>query len=108
MGESAEEMAVRNEIPGTRRDELAVRSHHRAAAAIASGRLASEVIPVETEGKTVHTDTIVRADTSVEKLAKLKPAFAKQGTLTAGNSTPLTDGGAAVLLMTRRRPRRWA
>jgi acetyl-CoA acyltransferase len=99
MGESAEEMAVRNEIPREAQDELAVRSHHRAAAAIASGRLASEVIPVETEGKTVHTDTIVRADTSVEKLAKLKPAFAKQGTLTAGNSTPLTDGGAAVLLM---------
>jgi acetyl-CoA acyltransferase len=47
----------------------------------------------------VHTDTLVRAQTSVEKLAKLKPVFAKNGTLTAGNSSPLTDGGAAVLLM---------
>jgi acetyl-CoA acyltransferase len=100
MGEAAEEMARRNEISRAAQDELAARSHHRAAAAIASGRLRVEVAPVQTPGGAwVHTDTLVRAQTSVEKLAKLKPVFAKNGTLTAGNSSPLTDGGAAVLLM---------
>jgi acetyl-CoA acyltransferase len=100
MGESAEKMAVRNEISRQAQDEFAVRSHHRAAAAIASGRFRDEVAPVETpSGKWVHDDTIVRGDTSVEQLAKLRPVFAKDGSLTAGNSSPLTDGAAAVLLM---------
>jgi acetyl-CoA acyltransferase len=100
MGEAAEEMARRNEIPRAAQDELAARSHHRAAAAIAEGRIADEIVPVRTpDGRWVHGDTIVRGDTSVEKLAKLRPVFAKDGTLTAGNSTPLTDGAAAVLLM---------
>lgn len=100
MGESAEKMAARNEISRQAQDEFAVLSHHRAAAAIASGRLRDEVAPVETpSGKWVHDDTIVRGDTSVEQLAKLRPVFAKHGSLTAGNSSPLTDGAAAVLLM---------
>ncbi len=100
MGESAEEMAKRNEISREAQDEFAVRSHHRAAAAIASGRLRKEIAKVETpDGKIVTADTIVRADTSVEQLAKLRPVFAKDGTLTAGNSSALTDGAAAVLLM---------
>jgi acetyl-CoA acyltransferase len=100
MGESAEKMAVRNEISRQAQDEFAVRSHHRAAAAIASGRFRDEVAPVELpSGKWVHEDTIVRGDTSVEKLAKLRPVFAKHGSLTAGNSSPLTDGASAVLLM---------
>jgi acetyl-CoA acyltransferase len=103
MGESAEEMARRNEIPRAAQDELAVRSHHRAARAIAAGRFVDEMTAVEVPAngapaRWVHADTIVRGDTSVEKLAKLRPAFARDGTLTAGNSTPLTDGGAAVLL----------
>ncbi|HXI59068.1 MAG TPA: acetyl-CoA C-acyltransferase [Polyangia bacterium] len=105
MGESAEEMARRNEIPRAAQDELAVLSHQRAAAAIASGRFAAEVVPVEVGGRWVHTDTIVRADTSVEKLSKLKPVFAADGTLTAGNSSPLTDGAAAVLLMSEDKAR---
>lgn len=100
MGEAAERMAARNEITREQQDEFAVRSHHRAAAGIRSGRLRDEVAPVETpEGKTVTTDTLVRAETSVEKLAKLRPVFSKKGTLTAGNSSALTDGAAAVLLM---------
>jgi acetyl-CoA acyltransferase len=100
MGESAEDMAKRNEISREAQDEFAVRSHHRAAAAIASGRLRKEIAKVETpDGKIVTADTIVRADTSVEQLAKLRPVFAKDGTLTAGNSSALTDGAAAVLLM---------
>jgi acetyl-CoA acyltransferase len=104
MGESAERMARRNEIGREAQDEFAVRSHHRAAAAIASGRFRDEVVPVETPGGGwVHNDTLVRADTTVAKLAKLRPAFAKQGTLTAGNSSPLTDGAAAVLLMSEER-----
>ena len=100
MGQSAEQMARRNEINREAQDEFAVRSHHRAAAAVASGRLRKEIAAVQTpEGKTVAADTLIRADTSVEKLAKLRPAFEREGTLTAGNSSPLTDGAAAVLLM---------
>ncbi|MEZ4445564.1 MAG: acetyl-CoA C-acyltransferase [Polyangiaceae bacterium] len=100
MGEAAEEMAQRNEISREAQDDFAVQSHHRAAAAIASGRFDDEVAPVKTKaGRWVHADNLVRADTSVDKLAKLKPVFAKDGTLTAGNSSPLTDGAASVLLM---------
>jgi acetyl-CoA acyltransferase len=106
MGEAAEAMARRNEISREAQDELALRSHQRAAAAIASGRFAGEVAPVETPGgKWVHGDTLVRGDTSLEKLGKLRPVFAKDGTLTAGNSSPLTDGGAAVLLMSEDKAR---
>jgi acetyl-CoA acyltransferase len=106
MGESAERMARRNEITREAQDELAARSHHRAAAAIASGRFDAEVVPVQTPaGKWVHGDGLVRADTSVDKLAKLRPVFAKDGTLTAGNSSPLTDGAAAVLLMSEEKAR---
>ncbi|HEY5925194.1 MAG TPA: acetyl-CoA C-acyltransferase [Kofleriaceae bacterium] len=100
MGEAAEEMARRNEISRAAQDELAARSHQRAAAAIATGRFADEVIPLQApDGRWVHTDRIVRGDTNASALAKLRPVFAKDGTLTAGNSTPLTDGAAAVLLM---------
>ena len=106
MGKAAERMAKRNEIPREAQDELAARSHHRAAAAIASGRFDDEIVPVHTpDGKWVHGDGLVRADTSAEKLAKLRPVFAKDGTLTAGNSSPLTDGGAAVLLMSEEKAR---
>ncbi len=106
MGESAERMAKRNEITREAQDEFAVRSHHRAAAAISSGRFDGEVVPVQSpDGKWIHADGLVRADTSVEKLAKLRPAFAKDGTLTAGNSSALTDGAAAVLLMSEEKAR---
>ena len=100
MGESAESMAQRNGVSRETQDAYALRSHQRAAAAIESGRFASEVTPVTTpDGNVVHTDDIVRGDTSLEKLAKLRPAFARDGTVTAGNASPLTDGAAAVLLM---------
>ena len=100
MGEAAEEMARRNGISRAAQDELAVASHHRAAAAVRSGRFDNEVFPVHLpNGERVHADGLIRADTSVEKLERLRPVFAKNGTLTAGNSSPLTDGGAAVLLM---------
>ncbi len=104
MGESAERMAKRNEVSRQAQDEFAVRSHHRAAAAIAAGLFDDEIVPVQNPaGKWVHADGLVRADTSVEKLSKLRPVFAKDGTLTAGNSSALTDGAAAVLLMSEER-----
>ncbi len=99
MGEAAEDMARRHGISRAAQDAFAVRSHHRAAAAWEAGRFADEVVPVTTpDGRVVARDTIVRADTSVEAMAKLRPAFAKDGTLTAANSTPLTDGAAAVIV----------
>ena len=100
MGEAAEEMARRNEISREAQDEFAERSHHRAAAAIAAGRFDDEIVPVKTpEGKWVHHDQLVRGSTSKEKLSKLRSVFAKNGTLTAGNSSALTDGASCVLLM---------
>ncbi len=106
MGEAAERMASRNEIRREAQDELALRSHQRAARAIASGRFDGEVTKIETpEGAWIHGDGLVRGDTSMEKLSKLKPAFAENGTVTAGNSSPLTDGAAAVLLMSEDKAR---
>jgi acetyl-CoA acyltransferase len=106
MGEAAEKMATRNEIGRAEQDEFAARSHHRAAAAIASGRFDEEVCTVTTpDGGKVYADGLVRADTSVEKLARLRPVFAREGTLSAGNSSPLTDGAAAVLLMSEDKAR---
>jgi acetyl-CoA acyltransferase len=105
MGESAERMAKRNEISREAQDALAARSHHRAARAIATGRFDGEVIGVETSSGTIHTDGLVRADTSEAKLAKLRPVFAKDGSITAGNASPLTDGAAAVLLMSEEKAR---
>ena len=100
MGESAEKMAARNQISRKTQDIFAMQSHQRAAKAIETGRFASEITPVELPNKSkIHADNIVRGNTSLEKLSKLKPVFAKNGTLTAGNSSTLTDGAAAVLIM---------
>lgn len=99
MGEAAEKMARRNGISRESQDAFAVASHHRAAAAIASGRFEREVAPVQAKGKTVYADGLVRAQTAVDKLAKLRPVFAKDGSVTAGNASPLTDGAAATLIM---------
>ena len=100
MGESAERMAKRNEITREAQDAFALASHKRAAKAIADGLFDDEIVPVITPDRgEVRADGLVRADTSMEKLAKLRPVFAKDGTLTAGNSSALTDGASAVLLM---------
>lgn len=103
MGEAAEEMARANGISRREQDEFAIGSHRRAHAAQASGRFASELVPVEVsrngDTRIVDRDGLVRPDTSLEKLARLEPAFAAGGSVTAGNSSPLTDGAAAVLLM---------
>lgn len=105
MGESAERMAQRFEISRAAQDEFAARSHQRAAQAIASGLFDDEVTPVQTESGWVHADGIVRADCTVDKLQKLRPVFAKQGTITAGNASALTDGAAAVVLMSEDKAR---
>ncbi len=105
MGESAESMAQRNEITREAQDRFSERSHHRAAAAIASGRFDDEVTAVETSDGWVYADNLVRGDTTFEKLSKLRPVFAKNGTVTAGNASPLTDGAAAVLLMSEDKAR---
>jgi len=100
MGEAAERMAARNEISREAQDRFAVKSHHKAAAAVAAGRFDDEIAAVSRDGKDpVYVDDLVRADSSEEKLARLRSVFAKDGTLTAGNSSALTDGGGAVLLM---------
>jgi acetyl-CoA C-acetyltransferase len=94
MGESCEQMARDWQVTREEQDQLAFESHLRAAAAYDEGFYRDLV--VEFEG--VSVDNNLRRDTTTEKLAKLRPAFAKDGTLTAGNSTPMTDGAAAVLL----------
>ena len=101
MGEAAEKMAKRYGITREAQDAFTIQTHQRAARAVESGRLADEIVPVKTPGgKTVYGDGIIRGDATKEKLAKIRPAFAKDGTLTAANSSALTDGAAAVLLMT--------
>ncbi|MFL6199001.1 MAG: acetyl-CoA C-acyltransferase FadI [Thermoanaerobaculia bacterium] len=103
MGDSAEKMAKENDISRRAQDEIALLSHQRAAAATADGRFAAQIAPAfppPRYDKAVSADNGVRGDSSMEALEKLKPVFDRRyGTLTAGNSSPLTDGGAAVLLM---------
>lgn len=94
MGQHCEQMARSWGILRAEQDELACASHRRAAAAWSSGFMADLVVPFQGLAR----DNNVRADASVEQLARLRPAFATDGTLTAGNSTPMTDGAAAVLL----------
>ncbi len=94
MGQHTEKMARSWQIARVDQDELALMSHQRASRAWAEGFMSDLVVPYL--GLTI--DNNVRSDTSLEKLAKLKPSFAADGSLTAGNSTPMTDGSAAVLL----------
>lgn len=105
MGQGAERMAERNGISREAQDEFALRSHQRAALAVKNGRFDSEVCSVATPRGTLSADGLIRADTSLEKLARLKPAFKKGGTVTAGSSSPLTDGAACVLVMNEDRAR---
>jgi acetyl-CoA acyltransferase len=103
MGQSAEKMAKENGISREAQDDLALRSHQRAAAATADGRLTAEIAPWfggRTMEQTVTADNGIRSDTTREALAALKPVFDRRyGSVTAGNSSPLTDGAAAVMLM---------
>jgi acetyl-CoA acetyltransferase family protein len=96
LGEGAEILAERYEIPREEQDEFALRSHRRAAGAWENGAFADEVVQVP--DAELERDEGIRPDTSLEKLAKLRPAFRENGSVTAGNSSPLNDGAAALLL----------
>ena len=112
MGATAENVAKRFEISRTDQDAFAYESQRRAGEARAKGIFKDEIVPVATEvfddggtpqAVTVTEDTILRADTTLEGLAKLKPAFNPKGTVTAGNASPLTDGAAAAVVMSEAR-----
>jgi len=103
MGITAENVAAKWGITRQQQDELALRSHQRAAAAIKAGYFKEQILPIESKvrGNTVvfDTDEHVKADTSLEKLARLRPAFKGDGSVTAGNAAGVNDAAAAVVLM---------
>jgi acetyl-CoA acyltransferase len=99
QGLSAEMIADRWEIPRSELDELALRSHQLAHRATVEGRFEREIIPFPVNGETYVADQGIRPDTSLEALAALRPAFKEDGKVTAGNSSQISDGAAAVLLM---------
>ncbi len=113
MGLTAENVADQFEVSRQAQDEFALRSHQRAAAAYEKGIFQEEILPIEVEEVTpgpngperqtivLDRDEHVRPDTTLEKLAKLRPVFRQNGTVTAGNSSPLSDGAAAVIVMER-------
>jgi acetyl-CoA acyltransferase len=100
MGETAENVAKQYQITRADQEEFAVRSHAKAAAAQAAGRFEDEIVPIRRNGEAIETDGCIRPDTTKEALAGLKLAFDEHGTVTAGTSSPLTDGAAAVLVCT--------
>ena len=103
MGETAENLARKYEIPRTEQDEFALRSQQKAQTAIESGRFDDEVASLEVEGKkgktTFARDEHYRAGTTLQDIAKLPPVFSKDGTVTAGNSSGITDGAAALVVL---------
>ncbi|WP_431681789.1 thiolase family protein [Kitasatospora sp. KL5] len=100
MGETAEEVAARFGVTREQQDAFALRSHQRAAAARKDGHFDAELLPVvRPDGVTVTADESIREDTTLEKLARLKPVFRAGGTVTAGNASPMNDGAAALLLV---------
>jgi len=98
MGLTAEAVAKRYRIPRERQDEFAVESQRKATQAAQAGKFQDEIVPIQSNGHDVKTDGTIRPDTTVEGLADLKPAFEADGSVTAGTSSPLTDGAAAVLV----------
>jgi acetyl-CoA C-acetyltransferase len=108
MGESSDLVNEELGIGREEQDAWAARSHDRAAAAWTEGRMADEVVPVEVPGRkgetlTVERDEGIRPDTTVESLGALRPAFRKEGTITAGNASQISDGGAALVVMSAER-----
>ncbi len=109
MGTTAENVAVRFDVTREQQDEFAYHSHKKAAAAIEAGKFKDELVPVPYEIRdektgelstgTLDVDETVRGETTLEGLAKLRPAFNPKGSVTAGNSSPLSDGAAAVIVM---------
>lgn len=101
MGETAENVADRYSISRDEQEEFAVESHRKAAKAQSDGKFANEIVPIESGDTRVDADGCIRPDTNKEALAELKPAFTEKGTVTAGTSSPLTDGASAVLVCTQ-------
>jgi acetyl-CoA acetyltransferase family protein len=101
QGIGAELIAAEWEVPRSELDELAVQSHAKAARATEEGWFEREIVPISVDGDTYATDQGIRPDTNLEVLAQLKPAFKPDGVITAGNSSQISDGAAAVLLMSR-------
>jgi acetyl-CoA C-acetyltransferase len=106
MGLGTERYNGADGVSRERQDEFSALSHERAAAAIKDGKFAEEIVPVEVPQRkgdplVVDTDEGVRGDTTAESLSKLRPAFDKEGTITAGNASQISDGGAAVIVMSR-------
>ena len=100
MGETAENLARKYDISRVEQQELAVASQAKASAAREAGKLADEIVPIVVGNLRVEQDGAIRPDTTQEVLDGLEPAFDKDGTVTAGTSSPLTDGAAAVLVCT--------
>ena len=98
LGQTAENLASEYRLSRAVQDHFALRSHQKAVAAQEAGNFADELVPVDLKDGRVLADECPRRDTSLEKLATLEPAFRKGGTVTAGNSSPLNDGAAALLL----------
>jgi acetyl-CoA C-acetyltransferase len=107
MGNTAENIALEREISRGDQDEFSVQSQQKAAAAWDNGRFADEIVPVEVKQRkgtvTVEKDEHYRADTNLEALSKLRPAFAGDGSVTAGNASGINDGAAAVVVMSRKK-----
>jgi acetyl-CoA C-acetyltransferase len=107
MGVTAENLAEQNSISRERQDAFAVQSHQRAAAARAAGRFEDQIVPVPVKVKRETVDFVrdehIREDASAASMAKLRPAFKSDGTVTAGNSSGMNDAGAAVVLMSATR-----
>jgi acetyl-CoA acyltransferase len=100
MGQTAENVARKYQVTREQQEELTVASHQKAAAAQSAGKLSDEIVPIKTRDGIVDKDGCIRADTSQQALAGLAPAFDVNGTVTAGTSSPLTDGASAVLVCT--------
>jgi acetyl-CoA acetyltransferase family protein len=101
QGLSAEMISEKWEIPRSELDELGARSQQLAAKATEEGRFEREIVPVQVNGDTHTVDQGIRPDTNIEGLSQLKTVFKEDGTITAGNSSQISDGAASVLLMTR-------
>jgi acetyl-CoA acyltransferase len=102
MGFTAENVAARWGVNREEQDAWALRSHQRAAAALAAGRFDDEIVPIRVDGgEPFRRDELVRPDTSLEKLSTLRPAFKTTGTVTAGNASPYSDGAGALVLTSR-------
>jgi acetyl-CoA acyltransferase len=106
MGDTAENVAAKWEIGRKEQEEFALRSQQRAASARQSGKIADEITPIAGKKGAISEDGCIRPETTLEGLAELKPAFNANGVVTAGTSSPLTDGSAAVLVCTEDYARR--